>query len=419
MNRRRYLAASASAVALAGCLGDGESDGNENGNGNETENGESTSETDEGDESSGDWLFPGHDLGSSRYASYETNHGSELVTDWKYERGWAPTHTALVVADGTAYRAGNRLAAIDSDGEVLWEESYDVDSPLALVDGELLFFNENDRLFRLDSETGERLETTDIGITNPDRTVLTPESIYVLDSQLGRNDTILTAYETATGEQRWQYPDEYSQTVSLVRRTDETIVVAADDALVAIDDAAGDVVWRVDTHEWLPDDEDRNSHGLNSMVIRDTTAYVSVSQYNRDSSEYQQSVCAVDLEDGTSIWRRDVESGSVEAVDDERVYVVDDDLLTAFDATSGDERWDAIGRAWIESVTVTQDVVYCYDRDDQLIAFGTDEGEELLFESRRTRTPMSVTDDLVVANETVYVNGDDLVALQPSTETDP
>lgn len=418
MNRRAYLTIAAGTVAgLAGCLG-GDSESDDEGEPNATD---AETEPEGAESAAGEWPYPGHDLGDSSYTPDESGFEAEPATAWRHgnnDYGYSEV-TSLIVEDGTVYAARDGVRAFDSNGEERWAESYTAESHLALLDGDLLFVNDNGRIVRLDAETGDRTDVVAADIPNPASAVITADGIYAIRSQLGSRDSILGKYDLESGDAFWKYPEEdtFDREVSLPVFSGDAAIVRDGRELVSLDPETGDANWRSDSREWATASD--NGSSFRSHIARDGAVYVDCREYVWSESENQDGISVLDA--ATGEFRRYYETdGRLAAVDDELAYVTDDDLLTGLDVESGAVELEYVASATIVDVTVTSDTVYLYERPISgpkvFAAVSKADGSERFSATYSLRNANDVDDHVVAAADTVYLAADELHALRPADE---
>lgn len=353
VKRRSLLTAGVAGVfaGLGGCLGDGD---------------RSLPST-----PSGSWPQYMRDEGNTAATAVTVpSRGNLAWTSDAFTR-WSP-----VAVDGEVYignvdsNPGPKIVALDAtDGSERWRVDIEEASHYAsAVVGEYLVAAFGNRVVALDRESGDRewSATVSRAVSRTEITAVPAESLVLVPWGSGP-DGGLTAFDAASGEERWTEPLPGRVEDAPAVRGDG-VFVAAGSALYRLDVADGSEVWRRDVgsvalgpsatdagllvaadgdlavHDADTGDRlralvgyDGEPHGV---AVADGTAYWLTDEH----------LAAVDLADGTEEWRLDAE-GCQEGLCVGRETVVApvryDELdlevawpaVVAFDRDTGDVRW--------------------------------------------------------------------------------
>ena len=164
--------------------------------------------------------------------------------EWTFEESqgqWLPT-----VSDGTAYVVGEdgALHALDSSGERLWRFEYEdaglVREP-AVVDGECFTVSADDKILRIDIETGEQhghIDVSDEGSPGPP--LVYGGVCYVQTTQT------LLAIDYLNDERLWA-DERGARDGEAVPATDgETLVVFGGETAYAYELTTGELLWELE-----------------------------------------------------------------------------------------------------------------------------------------------------------------------------
>lgn len=420
ISRRGFIRISGgvtSVIGLAGCTGgDNDSTESTSPSGDEVTTAlESTSTNGDARQSvGGDWTMRNHDAGRTSFASEEHGITEELATAWT----WSPegtisgsvTRSAPAVKDGVAFFAENGVYAIDATGETKWSASFEAETEIAVLGDTIRFFGDDGKLVTLDIETGDRMNVVDVFESTPEYPVFAEGHVFgYLD---GTADNTLAAADYESGETKWQ--NKFDNYAGYGPRLTAGPVVMDGSVFVpegAFDAATGDAQWRAEDLE-LP-------ARIRTLVASDGTLYGSGTTYNSEADTDEFWTYALNPADGSVTWKAklDSEQGFVRAVDDESVYFASDARLVARNKDDGTEQWTftTASDAPISSVVATTNVVYflqgANSRSPKIRAVDRN-GEQLSSVSKEIATEM------VAANDMVYVSGQGLYGIKPSSELD-
>ncbi|MCU4925637.1 PQQ-like beta-propeller repeat protein [Halobacteria archaeon AArc-dxtr1] len=430
MRRRTYIALTGALTAgLAGCLGSdsddepGTNDDSETGDEPETDDGgpgtdepesedeESEDEESEADDDSdegeaeaigSDWPRPAYDAGRTRYNPDEAWIG-DLEPVWTHSFEYASSH---FVRDGVVYvnRDRNGIVAIDADGEIRWVQDLHVIGDITVVDGEIVARNDNERLFRFDADTGDRLDAADPEFEGS-IVYLGPEGIYTVADGESIGEYVLRKYDVQSTETEWERTLELSTWNSDILFSGDTLVLSNRFETYGVDDATGDVLWESE----YGSQSDRHFAARGGRIVL----------YN----DPDDTLCVLDA-DGELEWvteEMDRIRGSI-AIDDDAIYYGEGDIMYAVDVTSGETLWDYIGTEDIQQTIVTSDTVYTVENDQTsggtLLALDKANGD------RRFEDADADCAGIVAANDAVYIRtrpsitSRGVAALHPVAEED-
>lgn len=269
---------------------------------------------------------------------------------------------------------------------------------------------------------------------------VTDDAVYVtsLDRQVSAFDPAGAIDKSGgSGEpEQWSYETkglvEVSPTVA-----DDTVYIATDEAVFALDAAEGTVQWRYPAGNGSTIGDVRTS-----PAVANDTVYVGFSGRESDTSGSQREpnyVSAVAADDGTELWRYKLGEHDPDslAVANDTLYVITEkglalSTLHALAANDGTEQWTTrpIAMQGVAAPAVTDDAVYIGSADGHLYVYDAAEGtEQWRYPPVEDGTPTPIPTDAVetpggpnpppvvgapvVAGDTVYVErGNHLLALR-------
>ena len=250
------------------------------------------------------------------------------------ELEWEVDHGSLVRSsaydDGTLYVAGYELAAFDAEsGEEQWRTGVPnqrIRDSITFAEGQLYLPLRDRRLLSMTTDGDQRWSAyieeaerspTDTSLGNVTKPAVADGVVYA-----GCVDDGVSAFDAATGEDRWHRPE---MDVGAGPVVDDQYVYVRGRDLRALDRADGSTVWTA------LEDEGR----AHRPVLADGTLYVLVGHEVSDPG-----LVAIDAESGAERWRRELDRYRQSPVAaDGLVYVPDDERLRAFDADDGSEVW--------------------------------------------------------------------------------
>jgi outer membrane protein assembly factor BamB len=187
-------------------------------------------------------------------------------------------------------------------------------------------------------------------------------------------------------------PEEWTQSADIndkivappLQVGDRVFVGTADNYVLAMDAATGDVLWNFET-----------GHSIwGQPAFRDGILFV---------TSMDRNIYALEADTGQELWNASF-AGAIAAgpiLNDDLVYVSDfDSQIHALDIQTGDERWAASAENWIWGApTYADGVVYYADIEGNVFAVDALSGEAIW----QNNTPGAVQTSPVVAGDKVYV----------------
>jgi len=217
--------------------------------------------------------------------------------------------------------------------------------------------------------------------------------------------------DAGTGEQRWQYEREIP--ILTLRGTSTPVISGtavlvgmAGGKLVALDITTGALLWEATiTVPSGRSELERLADIDGDPLVADGLIYVAT---------YQGEVAALGENSGAVLWRRKFSSYSRMAADSYKVYASDaDGVMWALNADNGAARWsqEELRNRQLSDVAVLNDVIAVGDFEGYVHFLSTDDG---LLIGRTRVGSKPVRDGMLVAGETLYVQGDagDLKAIR-------
>lgn len=289
------------------------------------------------------------------------------------------------------------------------------------------------------------------GLSSPP--ALVDGTLYVtsLEGDLGSGETWIHSIDASDGTENWRFEDRALRHISTPAVSNGRVLVGGDenaDGLLALDAADGTELWRAD----------RNA--LGSPTVLDGEVYVS-----SGGPDGGGEVAALDVSDGSVAWSVDptadgtnwlsartdavvgdtiyvsadvddgtrtgrgvlyavaaetgerrftVEHDGVPMIDDGTVYVSDDRVLYALDATKGDQQWSKSEMSESVVPTVADGTVYAVeDGEHELVALDAETGAEQWRLNVYEETggeyddPNAILSDVVLAGHTLYFGTDE------------
>jgi outer membrane protein assembly factor BamB len=192
----------------------------------------------------------------------------KLTLKWKVTVGEG--HSSPVVADGRIYvhaRQGDRevvSALRPDDGQVIWQQGYaapytmnpaatthgkGVKSTPAVDDGRIFTFGINCTLSCFDAKTGKPAWRKEFG--SPDFGVATSplaERGLVIAYVGGNTQGALTAFDAATGAEKWSWKGEgpaYASPIIVEIGGTRQVVTQSRENIVAVSAASGELLWQI------------------------------------------------------------------------------------------------------------------------------------------------------------------------------
>ncbi|GAB3034277.1 right-handed parallel beta-helix repeat-containing protein [Natronobiforma cellulositropha] len=324
--------------------------------------------------------------------------------------------TSPTVVDGTVYigSANGTVYAFDADsGAEEWRVDVNpgstwgvADSP-SVVDGTVFAASQDGYVVALEAETGAEIWRQDLS-PNPNyggniRATTVADGLVFVHN--GDND--LYALHAATGSVKWVYddrPDNDGTQAVAPTVHDGTVYVALRGMLVAIDVETGDVEWETFLSNLLS----------SSPTVVDDTLYIGSGAGEQQDPEpggdptmiYNGAIHAFDASTGEERWEFD--TGVVSAtptVADGILYVTgrqETNGTYAMNAADGSILWTNEDVRGVSSPTIADGVLYVGSSDGNLYALEADTGAEL----DSAETIGQVRSSPTVADGVVYVAAD-------------
>jgi outer membrane protein assembly factor BamB len=269
---------------------------------------------------------------------------------------------------------GGRMIAIEAQtGKSIWEErdkTLRISGGPGAGDGLVLAGTSDAQVIAREAATGAVQWIADVSSE-----VLAPPQVARGVVVVRTGDGKLFGLHAENGKRIWVY-DRSIPTLTL-RGTGtpvivDDIVIAGFDSgrLTALDLLSGKPIW--ETRLAVPSgrsDLERMVDLDSEPVIAGDTAYV---------ASYQASVAAVFLDDGKLQWTREISSYAGIAVDEDKVYVTDEEgFVWALDRYNGSSIWkqEALKARAVTGPTIIGDYVVVGDFDGYLHWMGSSDGE--------------------------------------------
>lgn len=246
---------------------------------------------------------------------------------------------------------GGVVKALDArSGKLLWQN--DTKLPLSSgigVNDNALFIGTANGLVVALQQTSGRILWQAKEISDVSAAPAASDDIVIVKTTSGRVD----AFRAKDGMPLWNY---LHQEPSLVLRGTSSpkisgkVVICgfSNGEIVALNINNGEILWQqqaaIPSGSFLMD---RRVDIIADPVVSNGVAYVSA---------YQGGIAAIDIRSGSIIWRKDLASTAGVAIDQSKVYVVDNtDKLWALRRTNGDEVWqsDILIRRGLSTPTVS------------------------------------------------------------------
>ena len=318
---------------------------------------------------------PNHDGSAPAGAQLDASPGTSLEVVWRQALG--PGCSSVAVAGGKAVTlfsdgTSDVAAAFDAaTGRELWRQvlaptrrGHDgsFDGPLAtpaVAEGKVFALGPNGHLAALDLGTGRVAWRTTLGehrTTEPPwygygtSPVAASGSLVV---QVGApNGGSVVAFDMATGAPRWKLGDDgvnYQTPVVLRVSGRDQLVAAGDTRLVAVDPAAGKLLW---DYEFGGDGSPISALSMVPVPAGDGRLFL------KNTTDTTAMIRVAPKADGTylveQLWKAPVlrQSYSVPVYHDGHLYGFNGRILTAVDAATGELRWRSRepGDGWLAKV---------------------------------------------------------------------
>ena len=350
-------------------------------------------------EVSGEWPRAGYDRQNTGDATDRDGPGRSLTTAWSASVPESTTTRTPAIVDGRVY-VGTADDGVRGDGTVGF------------------------RVF--DAADGEQLR--DVTVTSGPEFVgaieLLPDSLVVADGAV-----YLVAFDgihsyAPDGQKRWHRPLPHNREQSSIDAAYPVVVgdtvfaptggIKTDaqvPAVLAIDDATGELQWHYDG----PTGQSESTY---SVACADGTVYLSM---------LDTGVVALTADGGEVEWLREVSAAGPPTVADGRVYVPtevigsDEGAIRALDAATGDPIWRqaGAGERFGRAIAAADGRVYCREDLDAVVCRDSATGEEVWryaaasIESKARPVPMG--DAVYVGVNAEDDERDGIVALDPAT----
>lgn len=267
-----------------------------------------------------------------------------------------------VVVDGTVLRAADTgLAAFDADGTKRWERRLSQPQVPTVVGGTAYVATQRG-LLALSIDSGETYWQFYPTGRSGDANEL-PASATVVDGivYVSGSNRPLYALDAETGDHQWTYEADGETREGRTKpiRIGSDVFVATESRLHAVDANDG-------AENWVREFEDAPPF---SAVVADPAQNRLYSHLSSSRADGRSAVQAVDVTDGTELWRYAPPDGTRirtrPALADGTLFFGSESGLHAVDATEATERWSLETAAPVRTTpTVAGDVVYApIDRD--------------------------------------------------------
>ncbi len=290
-----------------------------------------------------------------------------LVQRWQFPAGeWV--FAAPAVSNGVLYVGARveergqfgRFCAVDArSGTLRWEyfTGYEVNSPPAVVEGNIVLVGIMRSVVALEAGTGRRIweaRTGDIVDSSP---LCWEQTVYV-----GSADGKLYALDLHTGKQRWTAQTELEIHGSAAVWDNTVYVGSYDHKVYAFEAGTGEKLW-----EFMTGDE-----------VTSTPAYAGGTVY---VGSCDHRLYALDGKTGVKRWefQTGAEIFSSPAVWDGAVYFGSRDRrVYALDALTGEKRWEAETGDWVySSPAISGGVIYVGSHDHHVYAIEIETGTKV------------------------------------------
>ena len=325
---------------------------------------------------------------------------------------------SVAVTEDRVYAAsakGKLIALKQNGGEILWTRPMVTDVSCGpKVDGDVLYVGTGDaHLTALDANSGDilwRIELSSEVLANP---AVNDDKVFVHTI-----DGKLTAYNKTNGEKVWV--DSHDVPALTLRGTSSPVVVGdrvisgyANGKLVALDVETGRPLW--ESVVAVPS----GRTDLQRMV--DIDGLLQVDGDEIYAVTYQGRLAAISVENGRSVWTRDMSSFTGVAMDKKQLYLTDaDGHVWAVDRRTGATLWrqDTLEGRDVTGPVVLGNTVVVADGAGLLHWLSTEDGAfvarhnlakiyDWAFvdwgDENRSEYDFGVTSTLEVANDRLYV----------------
>ncbi|MFP9193633.1 PQQ-binding-like beta-propeller repeat protein [Natrialbaceae archaeon A-CW1-1] len=276
----------------------------------------------------------------------------------------------VATSGDTAYvmEGSDRLVAVDPSGETQWVADLpgSSTSPPTVADGRVYVTVSEfaaGELVAYDAVDGTELwNTSDAGVSLSSGTpAVVGEHVYVYEFTSPRT---IHAFDPEDGSLIWS--EGVSDDLFTFDADDETVYYATDDVVGALNGSTGDLEWEFD--DVLTGDV------VEGPTVHDGLLYVSVESGSVDDINNPPSLLAIDIEDGTLLWRVQFEGNSaLEPVfADGTAFVANDQSLYAIDTDTGVVIDQYLASGEIKDIAVDGDDLIIPTADGLLRSLDTD-----------------------------------------------
>lgn len=351
-----------------------------------------------------DGVAEGHVLGREDWGA-EGGRGAIFALDaetgrreWRYGRtGGYSGYTDLMVGDAVYFGRGDDavgsgngvLAALEFDGSERWVHEFGSVYRAPRIVDDVVYAGSDDGVVRaVDATTGTVLWATEFGELSPD--------VFAVADTVYAGDESLTVFDREGGSVRWDHSVDDGHVYDVAVDKDVAYVEGYD-TIAAFD--RGTELWSVEVNgnleqlafgHLLVDHEDRlsafsSANGERAWSVTADRARVAVDDERVYVGDDEGGLVAVDPDDGTELWSDDLGGEQAETVtvaetsgesrnsDTQSLLfvVAGDERVLGFDA-DGERRFDASVEGKIQSLFVdervfvgTEDAVYALDRAER------------------------------------------------------
>jgi len=316
--------------------------------------------------------FSSREPGPASLESFDAT--AELSQRWQVSVGGAGDyHFQPIVVDGSVYAAGHNgtVVRVDEGGSTAWRTRLD-DSLAAGVgsNGRLaVVVTTNGEVVALDAENGEELWRT-----RARAEVLAPPAVGDRTVAVRTSDNRILGFAGDDGERSWEYqrrmpPLSLRNVAGMTVEGNDAIVGYPGGKLVAISLDNGGPLWELTV---------ATPRGVTEIErIADVAGTPVLGRNDVCAVAYQGRVACFDLQDGRSIWSRDLSSSVGLDRDTRFVFVTDtSDTVHALDAFGGASAWeqDALARRQVSRPLAVGDFVVVGDLEGYVHALDRDDG---------------------------------------------
>ncbi|SDJ22810.1 Outer membrane protein assembly factor BamB, contains PQQ-like beta-propeller repeat [Halovenus aranensis] len=307
-----------------------------------------------------------------------------------------------IVANGTVYvRSVSGVYAVDAlTGDRQWSYTnitgnsshydifYSTSTRLSVVNGSV-YFSDGEELVALDATTGERRWRVGTSTSVAGAPTVLDGVVYV-----GGLDGVVSAHDVANGETVWQKTDDdetfYSSGVPNVDPEADSLLVAGNSALYALDPETGETRWRFDSvvsggmsppvvlngSKPLAHDDTANVTGDSMVYVTGAREFLYglAPESGEESLRYREEAAqfyppVVGASGGNE------SSASVYLVGQSPVTSAAS-TVTALNASTGSERWRLEQNQTLLAPTTAGETLYAGTTEGEVLALGAENGTE-------------------------------------------